>query len=1239
MNKQTIKVDANKNQKIFNLVNIGMAITSPSHEWIKVNDKLCDMFGYTENEFYIKKWSDMTHPDDLPLDLKYFQLVLSGKINGYEMDKRFYSKNGDIVFTHLTLSCERKADYSVDYLIASIQDITKLKNTEKELQSYYKNLEELVAERNIKLKESEEKFRTLAVTTPTAVMIFQNRKWIYSNPEGVKISGYSEDELYSMNFWDIVHPKYLKYIKKIGQKKVSGVNKIMNHELKIITKTEEEKWINLSGAETEFLGKPAGIISAIDITNKKNTEETLKNSESELRSLFNAIPDLIFEVNKKGKFLSIAPTQNLELYKPKKDVIGKTLWEIFPKETADNFYTYIKKCFKKQKLIKFEYTLQMEETEKWYEGRLLPKSKKSLLFVARNIDKRKQSEKRNKHLNKVLHAIRNVNQLITKEKNKEILIQKACKILIDSRGYTSAWIGLIDENNKFRDFAEAGIGKSFEYLMKCLKKPNSVECVKRALKQSQVVVIENKENVCKKCKMLGKVSGEKKLTVRLCYGNKIFGILSVSLSLELVTDNEEQSLLLELANDIAFELHNIDIEKQRDLATESLHESEEQFKTLAESSPTGILLFREQNFLYANPASATIAGYDEKELLSMSFWDIVHPDHRKLVKSRGLDRLKGMNPEKHYEIKIISKSGNTKWVDLTSDSTLFKGKIAGIVSVIDITERKRSEQIQEILNKITNAVITTDDLDEFLYFIKNQLSKIIDTTNFFVALYDEKTDTIMLPFMVDQKDKFTSFPAGKTLTSYVIKTKNPLLATKNVLKELEQSGEIKTFGSNSKIWLGVPLKTKGKIIGVLVVQNYENENAYNKNDMDILEIISHQISISIERKKAEQDLKKALAQSKESDRLKSVFLSTMSHELRTPLNAVIGFSELIDSFTPIEDVVDYVKTINFSGNHLLGIVEDVFNISLIESGEMKFVRKNHKILPLMEEIHEIMKAEREKINKQDIEIYLNPFVTKENLLVYTDSIKLKQILINLIKNSLKFTEDGYIEYGYTFEKNPKGAQTLKFYVKDTGIGINKDKQKIIFDIFRQADDSHTRKHDGAGIGLSISKKLTELLGGNIWFESIEGKGTTFYFTMPFNIVDDNPKKQKENNFKQNATKLKNATILIAEDDSSSFFYLESIFKNIGINIIRAHNGKEAVRICLSNPDINLVLMDIQMPEMDGYEATKQIKKNNFDLPIIAQTAFTKLNNKNQSVDAGCNDFIKKPIDKNLLFEKLAKQLN
>lgn len=988
MKKQSIEVD-NDNKyfsKCFNLVNIGMAIISPTHEWIKVNSKLCKMLGYTENEFYGKKWSDMIHPDDLQIGLKNFNLVLLGELNTYEMDRCFRSKNGDIVYTHITISCEKKTNNSIDYLIASIQDITK----------------------------------------------------------------------------------------------------------------------------------------------KKNIEETINNSES---------------------------------------------------------------------------------------------------------------EKQNKHLQTVLHAIRNINQLITKEKNKKNLIQQACKILSSSRGYSSVWIGLVDENKKFKEFAEAGVGKSTKHLIKYLKNYKNIECVRRAFKQSRVEVIESHKNVCKECLMFGKLPGEKELTVRLCDENKIFGILSVSLPIELVTNKEEHFLLLDLAADIAFALHNIDIEKQKDLVTESLHESEEQFKSLSESSPTGILLFQDEKFIYANPTSVSIAEYNKEELLSMNFWDIIHPDHRDLVKNRGLARQKGLAAEKHYEVKIISKNGNTKWVSLTSDTTILKGKSAGIVSVIDITNRKRSEQIQEILYNITNAVIATDDLDELLYFIKNQLTKIIDTTNFFVALYYEKTDTIMLPFMVDQKDEFVSFPAGKTLTSYVIKTKKSLLATKNVLRKLEQSGEIEAFGSDSKVWLGVPLKTKGKIIGVLVVQSYEDENAYNKNDMDVLEIISHQISISIERKKAEQDLRKALTQSKESDRLKSVFLSTMSHELRTPLNAIIGFSELIDSFTPIDEVLEYVKTINFSGTHLLGLVEDVFNISLIESGEMKVIRKNHKIPPLMEEVYKIMKAEQKKLKKQDIEVYLKPSETKENLFVYTDSTKLKQILINLIKNSLKFTEEGYIEFGYTFEKNQESEPILTFYVKDTGIGIEKEKQKIIFDIFRQADDSHTRKYDGTGIGLSISKKLTELLGGNIWLESKEGMGTTFYFTMPFTIVDDNQKKQNETNFFQNSIKLKNITILIAEDNLSNYLYLEAIFKKTDANIIRAKNGKDAIEICSSKPEIDLVLMDIKMPDMDGFEATRQIKKINSKLPIIAQTAFSKINNEKQIADAGCNDYIEKPIDKNLLFEKISNQLN
>ena len=246
---------------------------------------------------------------------------------------------------------------------------------------------------------------------------------------------------------------------------------------------------------------------------------------------------------------------------------------------------------------------------------------------------------------------------------------------------------------------------------------------------------------------------------------------------------------------------------------------------------------------------------------------------------------------------------------------------------------------------------------------------------------------------------------------------------------------------------------------------------------------------------------KAEEKAKETDRLKSAFLNTMSHELRTPLNAVIGFSEIINKDIPIDEILNYSKTINDSGIHLLKIVDDIFDITMIESGEVEIQKEEFNITTFMDDIHKILKAEQEETNKQHIDIYFNPAEKDKDFLVYTDRSNLKRILINLLKNALKFTHEGNIEYGYMKETQQE-EPVLKFYVKDTGIGISEHKLEIIFDIFRQADDTDTRLYGGTGIGLSVSRKLVELLGGKIWVDTEEGKGSTFYFTLPYRKPDN-----------------------------------------------------------------------------------------------------------------------------------------
>lgn len=418
-----------------------------------------------------------------------------------------------------------------------------------------------------------------------------------------------------------------------------------------------------------------------------------------------------------------------------------------------------------------------------------------------------------------------------------------------------------------------------------------------------------------------------------------------------------------------------------------------------------------------------------------------------------------------------------------------------LVSFVDITQNKRAEKIQQTLLNISNAANKAKDFNETLQAVSTELSSIIDTSNFFLALYDENKDELNLPFIRDINNLPAKVDADKTLTSLVIKNQTPLLFKQKEIEEMEAAGMTNIVGAIAKVWLGVPLKIKGETIGAFVFQSYTNENAYNEKDKETLEIIANQIALSIERKKAEQDILHALEKAQESDHIKSAFLASMSHELRTPLNAIIGFSNLMDIDLPMEQVIQFAEMIYKSGTNLLQIVDSIFEVSLIDEGEQKVVLVKYSLEQIMNDVYHTILTRQKVLNKTGINIQM---INHEpvQLEVYTDVDKLKNIFVHLLNNALKFTHSGSIHFGLDhIDENKR----YHFYVFDTGIGIQKEKQAFIFDRFRMGDDTHTREYEGMGIGLFICKKLVEMLGGHIEVSSEENEGTHFKFYVPLHV--------------------------------------------------------------------------------------------------------------------------------------------
>ena len=429
-------------------------------------------------------------------------------------------------------------------------------------------------------------------------------------------------------------------------------------------------------------------------------------------------------------------------------------------------------------------------------------------------------------------------------------------------------------------------------------------------------------------------------------------------------------------------------------------------------------------------------------------------------------------------------------------------------------------------------------------------------------------------------------------------------------KWLLSTGQVVHHDSSNK-----PQRVIGVVIDITNIREIEKELIAKNQEIKQQNCILQQHNFEI--KAINEELKKAKEKAEESDKLKSAFLQNMSHEIRTPMNGIIGFTEFLRDPNISEDErEEYINIINQSSHQLLKIVNDILDISRIETGAVKLLPESFHLNQFLVNLHAFFAS---MCHKKGIELHLNLGLIDDVATIVADKDKLTQVINNLVSNAVKFTESGYIRFGYSVSED-----IICFFVEDTGSGLTPEEQAVVFDRFVQTTKGATTKTSGTGLGLAIAKGLVEVMQGRLWLKSVPNEGSTFYFTLPLkydntdNQIQLMPEEEQNNTHQQKV-------ILVAEDEESNFMFLEALLRKNNFIILRANDGNEAIDICNSRNDIDLVLMDIKMPGIDGYEATKTIKNNHPELPIVAQTAYAMTQDRQRVLNAGCDDYISKPI--------------
>ncbi len=1222
-------------RSFFDQSGVGFTISTTEGKLTHFNEKFQEILGYTKEELSNMTWMELTPLSELETEREIYKKAINDSTKPIGIEKHYITKGSELIDVFISNQIVRNKEGSIEYIASIIQDITERKAAEKAL------------------RESERKYRLLAENSTDVIFTMDNDfQFTFISPSVLTIRGFTTTEAIKEPLYKTMPASSLDIVQKAmeeGKKmEATGVFYPLEVEIEQYTKNGELIWVAvLTKALFNEEGKKIGYVgSSRDITKRKLMEEKLRDSErvfSEINEcLINLGPDYHENINiltaLSGKLLGATcalynrmdgdmlcsfgqwctPPDYNAVDKPDGhicyDVIKNGQRQIYlVRELSKTHY------FESDPNVK-RYSLETYAGHVVYSGNdpigslcvvyqddidLSARDKGVLSIIASALaseELRFKSQKITEENNKKFRELSTLLRLMA-DNMPDMLWSKNLKkeFVFTNKAVCNKLLGAIDTNEP--------IGKNDMFF--ATRHRNSHPDDPQWHTFGEICIDSDSITLEEMRPMQFDEFGN-------VYGKFLF------LDVHKAPLFDEQGQLIGIVG------------SARDVT--AAKEAENQLRKLSqavEQSPSTVIITDNTGRIeYVNPKFTKVTEYTLDDVKGQIIRIFQNQDKTEYNSSSIFNTLcTGKDWSGEYE--NCKKNGQLFWESVhISPIKNEQGEILHFLSVNeDITDRKILEQnlahqtkLRELLMEISSGFINIplENVDQSINEALKKMGLFVNADRAYTFDYSWKDEVCNNTFewcntgISSQIDNLQDIPLSLMSEAVEEHKKGNSTYITNVFdlpdgpaKELIMMQDVASF-------IMVPMMDRNNCVGFVGFDSAKKQRIYTQPEIQLLEVFAQLITNVKLRKEMEAQLITAKAQAEESDRLKSAFLANMSHEIRTPMNGILGFADLLkEPGLNGDEQKEYIAIIEKSGKRMLNIINEIIDISKIEAGLMKINITETNLNDQIQYIYNFFKPEAEsKGLKLSIHSVLSEFETKQQ----TDREKLYAILTNLVKNAIKYTERGEIELSCSVKEN-----FIEFSVKDSGIGIQPERQKAIFERFIQADIEDKMAREGAGLGLTITKAFVEMLGGKIWLESKEGEGSTFFFTLP---MYDNCNKNKESQHLGTIIKTENtesqATVLIVEDDITSEILLETVLKKVTRKILKARTGLDAVEMARNHPEINIIFMDIRLPIIGGYEVTKKIREFNKEVIIIAQTAFGLAGDREKVISSGCNDYLSKP---------------